>query len=93
MGGSTSKEEVVLAQNAAGGTNVADIAQLHQNQSVTNVILGVILLLMILGVLVAIYKLYKRCHKNWMREEIARSAFRRSGARREPRSKDTNGGV
>lgn len=93
MGKSQSKEEIVIAQNAAGGVNAADVAQLHQNQSTTNLILGVILLILIFGVLFGVYKLYKRCHVNWMRGEIARNAFRRSGPRRESRAKEPGSGV
>uniref|UniRef100_A0A2H1V559 SFRICE_014334 n=1 Tax=Spodoptera frugiperda TaxID=7108 RepID=A0A2H1V559_SPOFR len=73
---SQSKDEIVIAQNAAGGVNVADVAQLHENKSITNMILGVILIILIFGVLYGGYKLYKRCHVGWMREEIARNAFR-----------------
>ncbi|KAH9628293.1 hypothetical protein HF086_009350 [Spodoptera exigua] len=88
--GKPQSKEVVIAQNAAGGVNAADVAQLHQNQSVTNFILGAMLVILTIGVWFGVYKLYKRCHVDWMRAEIARSAFRRSGPRRDPRSKESN---
>lgn len=90
MGKTQSREEIVIAQNAAGGVNAADVAQLHQNQSVTNLILGVMLIILIFGVLFGLYKLYRRCHVSWMRAEIARNAFRRSGPRRETRIKEAS---
>lgn len=88
MGKEQSKEKIVIAQNAAGGVNSADVELIHHNQKVTNIILGIFLLLLILGAKFAIYKLYKRCHINWMRQEMVRSAFRRS--RRGPETDERN---
>ncbi|KAH9645165.1 hypothetical protein HF086_005710 [Spodoptera exigua] len=48
--GKPQSKEVVIAQNAAGGVNAADVAQLHQNQSVTNFILGAMLVILTIGV-------------------------------------------
>lgn len=86
MGSTQSNEEVIIAQNAAGGNNSADIQQLHQNVSLTNIILGIILIMLSIGAIGGLYKLYRKCHQGWMRQEIARSAFRRSGSRREARA-------
>lgn len=81
MGKEQSKDQIVIAQNAAGGVNSAAVEQLHYNQKVTNIILATFLVIVILVAKFMVYKLYKRCHINWMRQEMARSAFRRSNTR------------
>lgn len=78
MGSSQTKEEVVIAQRRA---NLADLQLLHRNDSNTNIILGVILIILSIGMTAACYKLYKKCHIEWMRQEIARGAFIHSGGR------------
>lgn len=87
MGKQQSKpdETVVLAQTAiGGGSNQASLDQVHLHLSTTNILLAVLLLAVLLAFVVYGYKLYKRCHKTWMRQELMRNALRRSFPRRAP---------
>lgn len=78
MGSSQTKEEVILAQNAAGGANKADVEQLYTQISATNIILIIILFLVIVILAYLLYKSYKNCHKKWITYEINRHNLRRS---------------
>ncbi|PZC86298.1 hypothetical protein B5X24_HaOG211459 [Helicoverpa armigera] len=78
MGSSNSKEEIVLAQNAAAGDNNAQIRQLAFHASATNIILTVLLVLVGLAFLYAVFRIYKNCHKKWILNEISRDSIRRS---------------
>ncbi|PZC84205.1 hypothetical protein B5X24_HaOG205400 [Helicoverpa armigera] len=82
MGSSNTKEEVILAQNAAGGSNSADIRQLAINVSTTNIILIVVLLIVSLAFLYGVFKVYKSCHQKWIADEIRRDRLRFSIWRR-----------
>lgn len=86
MGKTQSKEEIIIAQNAAGGVNSADIDLIHKNLSGHNTLLTIIVVLLVLAVVAGLYIMYKKCHIQWVRQELARSAFRRSGARRPGRA-------
>lgn len=88
MGSSNSKEEIILAQNAAAGANNAEIEQLNFHASATNIILLVILSLVGLAFLYAISKIYKKCHKKWILNEISRNSIQRSLRWRARRQRD-----
>lgn len=74
MGGSSSKEEVVIAQTAGAGSNTAYTRQLHET---TNAILIVICTILAIGLLVIIYKLYKRCHGKQIERRLDQLRLRR----------------
>uniref|UniRef100_A0A2A4IZH6 Uncharacterized protein n=1 Tax=Heliothis virescens TaxID=7102 RepID=A0A2A4IZH6_HELVI len=82
MGTTNTKEEVIVPQNAAGGNNSADIRQLAVHASSTNIILLVLLLMISLAFLYGIFTLYRRCHRQWMADEIRRDRLRFSLWRR-----------
>lgn len=82
MGKQQSKEETVIVQNAAAGNNQATADELRFHMSTSNIILSCILLILLLGLLGFIYRLYKRCHKKWITNEINRTTMRRSLFRR-----------
>lgn len=87
MGSNQTKEELVVAQTASGGSNGSGVEQLKVHASTTNIILLLILTLLFLGLLYLMYRIYKNCHVKWMTNEINRHALRRSIAyfRRDPR--------
>ena len=62
MGSTTSKEEVIIAQTATGGSNAATVTQ-EQLTTINTVLLfiAVCLALFIVGVAV---RMYRRCHQN-----------------------------
>lgn len=77
MGKTQSKEETVIVQNAAG-SNEAGIEQFRFHLTTTNVLLSIIVLLICLGFLFCVYRVYKRCHTKWITSEISRNNLRRS---------------
>lgn len=80
MGKQQSKEETVIVQNAAGGSNYSEEIRFHM--STTNILLTIIVLAVLLGTLYIIYRIYRRCHRKWITEEINKTALRRSVFRR-----------
>lgn len=78
MGTTNTKEEVIVPQNAAGGSNVADIRQLAVHASTTNIILIVVLLLVSLAFLYGVFRIYKNCHNQWIENGIRRDRLRYS---------------
>lgn len=74
MGGSTSKEEVVIAQTAGAGTNLARTQQMHET---TNTILVVISTILAIGLILIFYKLYKRCHAKQIERKLDQMTLRR----------------
>lgn len=73
------QEDIVIAQNASGGSNTASAAEdLKFHAGTTNILLLVIVTLMALGGVYGVYRLYKKTHKKWMRREITLNEFRRS---------------
>lgn len=68
MGTSTSKEEVIIAQAAAGGSNTATVTQ-EQIATINTVLffMAVCFALIIVGVA---GWLYRRCHYSWIDEKI-----------------------
>lgn len=80
MGGSQStfKEELVLAQNAAGGgANSAHIEQLKYHVGITTYILMAICLILAVGALIVIYKMYKRYHENLIQRQLNEITLKR----------------
>lgn len=89
MGSSQTKEEVIVPQNALGGNgNSASIEQLYYHASTGNYMLGIICILLIIGGIYIIGRLYRKCHGQWMQRELNEFALRRSASffrRREPK--------
>lgn len=73
MGGSQSREEVLIAQNAAGAGNNT----IEQHLGLTNILLILMTTVLCCGALYGIYKLYYKCHKNWMHQEYDRRSMQR----------------
>lgn len=82
MGKQQSKEETVIVQNAAGGVNQANLDEFKFHLTTTNLLLGIIVMVIILGILYFIYRLYQRCHIQWIHREINDRVLRRSFFRR-----------
>lgn len=89
MGSTKSKEEVIIAQNAAG-SNSASVDQLTFHLNAMNIILTVLLLIVSLAFVYCIYRVYRRCHKKWMNNEINRRDLRLSSWRRARRPEKIN---
>lgn len=68
MGGKTSKEEIVIAQNSGAGQNTANATQTQHEQ--TNIILIIILAILVLGILLASYKFLKRCQDKQIQRRL-----------------------
>ncbi|KAF9797647.1 hypothetical protein SFRURICE_017842 [Spodoptera frugiperda] len=92
MGSSKSKyEEKVVVQNAIGGSNQASFEEIKFHLSTASIILTVIALVLGVGLLAFLYRMYRKCHMRWMQQEIHRqnlrsSIFRRG--RRDAKSED-----
>jgi peptidoglycan/LPS O-acetylase OafA/YrhL len=85
MGNSQPKEEVIIAQTAAAGDNKASAStsgELKFHASVTNVLLGILVCVVIIGSAYAIYRKCKKSHRKWMRQEIALSELQKSARQR-----------
>lgn len=82
MGGTQTKEETVVVQNAAGGTNNTHLEEVRFHISTITILMSIIALVLGLGVLYFLLRMYRRCHVRWINQELYRSALsRRSGAR------------
>ncbi|KAF9809386.1 hypothetical protein SFRURICE_003483, partial [Spodoptera frugiperda] len=96
MGSSKSKyEEKVVVQNAIGGSNQASFEEIKFHLSTASIILTVIALVLGVGLLAFLYRMYRKCHMRWMQQEIHRqnlrsSIFRRG--RRDAKSEDIDYG-
>jgi uncharacterized membrane protein YjdF len=83
MGSSQTKEEVIIPQNAAGGSNSAQVDELRYHLSTTNILMGIVVICVCLGVMYTIFRIYRKCHFRWIRQEIdqnrsrGRSSFHR----------------
>ncbi|KAH9643789.1 hypothetical protein HF086_002287 [Spodoptera exigua] len=83
MGGTQTKEETVVVQNAAGGTNNTQLEEVRFHISTITILMSIITLVLGLGVLYFLLRMYRRCHVRWINQELYRSALsRRSGARK-----------
>lgn len=76
MGSTTSKEEVVVAQMAVGGSNTAAITQ-EQVTAIQTVLLfiAVCVALVIVGVAV---RIYRRCHHSWIEDQLNQREVRKA---------------
>lgn len=68
MGTTSSKEEVIIAQTASGGTNAATVTQ-EQLTTVSAILLFIAVCLAVVIAGVAL-RMYKRCHQGWVEEKI-----------------------
>ncbi|PZC82927.1 hypothetical protein B5X24_HaOG209370 [Helicoverpa armigera] len=75
MGSTTSKEEVIVAQTAAGGSNVATVAK--EQLATTNTVLFFIATCFALMIIGVVFWLYRRCHQNWIEEKIRQREMQR----------------
>lgn len=89
MGQQQTKEETVLVQNAAAGDNYSEAIKFHM--TTTNIILGVIFFIILMGVFYIIYRMYKGCMIKWMNKQITRTAIRKSFFHREMQSRVPEG--
>lgn len=77
---SVEKETVFVNQNAAG-SNQAQVEEIRMHLSTISIVLLVICVLLAIPALYFIYKQYKKCHKNWISDEITQNNLRRSFTR------------
>ena len=84
MGSTKSKEEVIIAQNAAG-SNSANVDQITFHLTAINVALTILVLIVSLAFVYGIYRIYRRCHTKWIHNEINRRELRLSSWRRSRR--------
>lgn len=88
MGKEVSKqqEEIVIAQNAAGGENNAQasggLENIKFHLGILNFIIGVAVLLCCCGGCLVIWQLYRKCHVRMIRREINHDAVQRVTFRR-----------
>lgn len=90
MGKTQSKEEIIIAQNAAGGSNSASVEEIKVNLTTMNLILMIIMIMLLLGGCFFLAKLYKSCHSSMIRRELNNGYLRRSMYRRENREHREN---
>lgn len=90
MGKEQSKEEIVIAQNAAGGENRAttSLDDIRFHLSIVNIILGLAVLMCCCGSCLGMWNLYKKCHVKWIQREITHNSLRRSFGRRQLENKN-----
>lgn len=67
MGGTHTKEEVVIAQS--GGQNTASTQQVQQHET-TNILLIIICSTLVAGIVIILYKLAKKCHDKQIRRRL-----------------------
>lgn len=91
MGKTQSKEEIIIAQNAAGGSNTSSIEEIKMQISTTNIILGIIVIMFLLVGCFFVLKIYKNCHTQLIRRELNSGYLRRSVYRRENRDRREDG--
>lgn len=77
MGGSSSKDQVVVAQTASGGTNQSQLDQLHRHISTNNVVLSIVAVCFFGVLMLGGFYLYRKCHRSWVREELRKETIRR----------------
>lgn len=87
MGKGQSKEnqEVIIAQNA--GANEISMDQLNNHAKTTSHTLQIICVVLLIGAVIAIYRVYRSCHSKWIRREITEHQLQRSASwfrRRDP---------
>ncbi|KAG7311391.1 hypothetical protein JYU34_002433 [Plutella xylostella] len=81
MGKPQSKEEIIIAQNAAG-SNASSLEEIKTHLSTTNVILTAMIIMFLFAGCLFMAKLYKSCHTKWIRRELNSGHLRRSVYRR-----------
>lgn len=80
-------EEIFLNQNSAsGGKNSATVEEFKFHLSAISIVLMVICTILFLGFMYIGYRLYKKCHQTWMRDQLTRHVLRRSDRTRHYRS-------
>lgn len=77
MGQPQTKEEVFLAQNAAGSNGATtDIGDIGKHLHTHNIMTTILTLTLIIIVLYIGCKQYAKCQRSWMQQEIFRNNFR-----------------
>ena len=85
MGKPQSKvEEKVVVQNTVNGNNEATVEEFKFHLTTTNALLSFIVLAIGIGMFYVMYKVYKKCHRDWITTEINRVTLRGSLFRRPP---------
>lgn len=85
------KEDIFINQNAAAGANQATMEHFKFHVSAISIVLIVICAILLMGVVYIVYKVYKKCHENWMRDQINTQMLRRSFNRRPVLPSSCNG--
>lgn len=81
MGGQqTKEEEVIIAQTSSGGDNRANVDQLMNSVSTTQVLLIVVCVVVCVFALIAFYRLYHKYHTQMIQGEINQFMMRRTGS-------------
>ncbi|KAH9645686.1 hypothetical protein HF086_005335 [Spodoptera exigua] len=81
--GQSKSKETVVVQNTVGGSNIATLEEFRYHLTTTNILLLIIVLGVLLAVLCVAYRMYKRCHLDWITREINSNMLRRSLVRRQ----------
>lgn len=89
MGQKQTKEETIVVQNSAAGDNHSEAINFHM--TTTNIILGIIFVIILMGVFYIIYRMYKGCMTKWINKQITRTAIRKSFFHREMQSRAPEG--
>ncbi|CAH0717939.1 unnamed protein product, partial [Brenthis ino] len=92
---SQSKENIIIGQNAAGSAaNQAYIEELKSSIGISNIFMGIVVLIVLLVASIGAYKVYKRCHRRWIQEEVNSLALQRATSmiRRDRSQKSSNEG-
>ena len=76
MGSTTSKEEVIIAQTASGGSNAATVT-LEQLSAINTVLLFIAVCLAVCIIVVAV-RMYRRCHQGWIEEKLNQREVQRA---------------
>lgn len=87
MGKSESKE-VVIAQTAAGAGNQVSLEDLRYHLSTTNILLLIFVVVATFFVIYIAFRIYRKCHLRWVRQEFQNNANRGSFFRRRPACSD-----
>lgn len=82
--GKPNSKEIVIAQNAAGGENGSHMTDLNHHLSTANILTTVFIVIATLITLYLAFRVYRKCHLRWVREEYQRGANRGSYLRRRP---------
>ncbi|PZC77362.1 hypothetical protein B5X24_HaOG203522 [Helicoverpa armigera] len=73
------EKEVIISQNAIGDNGATGTAADHLQAN--NILLSIFLAVLGIGMMIFIFKFYKKCHSKWIRKEIQSDFMRRIQSR------------